>query len=533
MKNKKTKGKAIAILTTTIAVSALILVGVIRFKNEEIRSTITEKFFDKDNNEVSNVINHNDAQKNNTKENKNVNEPSNKNTNNTNNTNAVNTTNSSNTTNNVNSTTENNSVGTGNGNVVNGTIGQSTTGGISRNGIQTSQGSGSAGEGYGPDVGIEENSKIKEIAEEHQNNSQNEYTGEDEEDSSKSNKKEYDSWNLSVKDNEYSNISLKMNLINAPYNNDEYCKQKLTGKYTIKLVSKPEGSECTNYPEGLIETNEGNLNTKTHVYTKKGNIDFSNTTFSQLGDYYFGIFPENSEEELYQVIITLRGVTTDEGYPTGRTYSLIQIKSANGEKLSSIDINTQNPSTCITIDKKKNVNSFMERVYVDLYIDSYENDSYDVSDGNALTEIGDHYVARTEKGNIIPQTYQLSNDGKIIIGKKCTESVAMVTRIAANEGVNNLGVSSTNNGYEIPAGTRYRAEISAEKKYRESYDIDSEGEYRIASENEEENEIIITNVTGSNPKTGVFYTVAPFVIVIVLAILGIVIIKSMSSKDDE
>ncbi|MBQ3408641.1 MAG: hypothetical protein IJH12_05520 [Clostridia bacterium] len=363
--------------------------------------------------------------------------------------------------------------------------------------------------------------------------------------SSKSHIKEYDNWNLSVKDNDYSNLPIKINLLNAPYNNSEYCEEMLKQNYVVKLVEKPENSECNGFPESITINNDGNLNVDTHIYTKTGNLDFSNSYFSKLGDYVFGIYPENSNEELYQVIVTLRGITTEEGYITGKTYSLIQIKSIlkNGEKVDTININIKNPNTSITIEKIKEKNSFWEKVYVDLYIDSYENEKYTVLDGNALDEsinsqtesssvkIGNHYVVRDENG-IIPQTYKIADDGTVIIGRKYISPIASICKIASITMPENLGISKQDE-YEIPVGTKYKAVLSSGKQYKEKYEIDTEGEIRITKPNPDDNKVIIRNLTGSNPKTGIFYTVVPFVIILVIATVGVIVIKKTSYKNDD
>lgn len=394
---------------------------------------------------------------------------------------------------------------------------------------------------YSADVEMENNSQIDELISKDKNN---DYTPgyEDDDNSGKPKIKEYDDWNLSVEGNEYNNLPIKLNLLNAPYNNNEYCEGMLGQKsFDIKLTSKPGNATITGYPEKVTINNDGKLNLDRHVYTKTGNIDLSNTKFSQLGDYIFSIYEENSDQELYQIIVTLRGITLEDGTPLGKNYSMIQIKSLvnNGEKVNSINININNPNTYITVDKKKNVNSFWEQVYVDVYIDSYENERYTVVNGNSddksSSKIGDHYVVRTQKHNIIPQTYKMANDGKVIIGKKSASRVSSILKIASTNGLEKTNVTKTNEveKFEIPAGTKYKVEFSAEKHYREDYDIEGGGEFRVAREDAEENEVKISNITSGNPKTGVFFTIIPFVIVIGLAVIGVIIIKKTSIKDTD
>lgn len=331
----------------------------------------------------------------------------------------------------------------------------------------------------------------------------------------KTNYKEYDSWKLSVEGNDFSVLTINLNLLNAPFNNNEYCKNKLTQrKFVLKLISKPEGSVCNNYPEIITINNDGILNTNTHIYTKTGTLDLSNTYFSTLGEYVFGLFQENSSEEIFQIIVVLQNVTSESGVSLGKTSSLILIKSLlqNGEKVDDININVNNPNTSIRIKKPRNINTFDEDVYVDVYIDSYENDIYTLINGNetnnSFIKRGNHYVVKSENGYIIPQAYKIENDNIVIIGKN-------------------------DNIFEIPVGTKYKVTLSNEKNYKEKYSLDGGDEYRVAIENEEENEVKIISTTNRNPKTGLFYNIIPFVIVIAIAIIGIFIIKRLSVKSDK
>ena len=210
-----------------------------------------------------------------------------------------------------------------------------------------------------------------------------------------------------------------------------------------------------------------------------------------------------------------------------------------------MNYNVVNPNTYITIDKKKNVNSFWEKIFVDVYIAGYDDDVLDVLNANAYddvvnsnsglisTEIGNHYIARDGSGYIVPQTYIMTDDGKMYIGRKDLTSVSSIIQLAAVDDVN-IGSDSVEqvDEYEVPVGTMYRVDFSANKQYREEYIQYGIGDFREAQENPEDNMVKIENLRGTNPKTGLFYTVAPFVVVICVAALGILIIKKLSKDDD-
>lgn len=530
MENKKPANKLIIIFVTLLALCALIIAIIFFLKKPKDNSTSTVSHT----NEVKQEYDNNTIQ----------NETRTGTGNNTNtSSNIVNSI--SNTIGNViDKKGEGNSTISENGNTNSGTLNANNNGdGQIGNGGSSSSSNGPGfvqdeNGNYSANVEMEENQEINEIVAKNTNEYIPDNEEDDEDNSNKSNLKEYDNWNLTVKDNDYSNITVKLKLLNAPYNNDEYCEEMLAqNSFTIRLTSKPEGSICKGFPEKITINDNGKLNINTHTYTKTGNIDLSNTYFSHLGDYIFSIYSEDGKEELYQIIVTLRGITLEDGTPLWKTYSLIQMKSLlqNGEKVNNINLSIKNPNTAIEIDKNKNVNSFWEQVYVDVFIDSYENESYTVIDGNSLEKMGNHYAVRTEKGNIIPQTYKLANDGIIIIGRKSGTSVGNMLKIASINGFKNLKIAKNENTdiFEIPVGTKYKAEFSAEKQYRENYDMDGGGEFRVSKENVKDNLVKISNLTTKNPKTGVFYNIMPFAIVIVLAVIGIIVIKKLSVKNEK
>ena len=261
------------------------------------------------------------------------------------------------------------------------------------------------------------------------------------------------------------------------------------------------------------------MNVEKHRYSKETVIDFSKTKFTSLGDYYFDIYDKETDKTLYQIIITFRNVTDENNFPLPQTYSLIQIKSIlrDGEKVENVNINIKNPNTFLAIKHTKENNSILENVYIDLIIDSYERETYSIIDGNLYDEkvdnsklrIGNHIVFKSND-SFVNQTYKLTNGGKVLIG-----------------------LSGLDDVYQIPVGTKYRAVATDNKKYREKYDISGIDNVRVAGVTPDSNEIIITNSTQSNPYTGIFYKVGPFVIVIIVAIVGIILLKKMSLKDEK
>lgn len=438
----------------------------------------------------------------------------------------------------------------GNGNA--GGYGDNGTGGIGTEGNINTNATGNSGVftgnttdinngsgNYANDTELEESAELGEILGNH-----NKYVNdEDVNEPKKSNYKENDVGKLSLDGNELSNIDFKINLLNAPYNNNEYCENKISKNYVVELVEKPQGSTCSNYPEKLVITNQGKLNEAKHAYSKGGNLDFSDTYFNSVGDYYFNICEEDTNTAVYQVIVTFRYITDEKGVSTGRTYSLIQLKSLpDGKKVDSLNIDILNPNTSITVDKIFNPNSFLEKIYLDVFIDSYKDDIYTVLDGNSdnlNSKIGDFIVVRDENGNIIPQICKLLRGGKIIIGKRDNMISGIAAKLATEGDISNLGLSAEDmekieSVLEIPAGTRYKVSFSSGKKYREEYAFEGGGgEFVEAGVEPESNEVVLVNVTETNPKTGIFYNVVPFIIVIGLAIIGIIIIKKTSYSDDD
>ena len=520
MGGNKSKGKGLIVLAITAVICIPLVTGAVLYKDAIIEKVeqlsgrrgnvqVSRTSSDRDsNNNVNRNTNENNVTNQNTQDN-----TINNSVNNTTNENTINGTGNGTGTGSGNGNGTGNGTGTGSG-TGNGTgVGSGTGTGNAPTpdgGVITGDGNGNGGHyiEYGSNtVELEESLIIRQIIDERAGAS-TDYIDEDddeEEEEGKSNIKYNDSWTLSVKDNDYSKIKFKLNLVNAPYNNSSYCDSKLDQGFVVKLTQKPEGSTCTNYPETVDLSEAGKLNTKKHVYTKNGSIDFSNTVFSTLGDYYFSVYKDGGSEELYQVIVTLRGITDDNGFPTGKSYSMIQIKLADSEeKVNSMNYNVVNPNTYITIDKKKNVNSFWEKIFVDVYIAGYDDDVFDVLDANAYddvvnshsglisTEIGNHYIARDGSGYIVPQTYIMTDDGKMYIGRKDLTSVSSIIQLAAVDDVN-IGSDSVEqvDEYEVPVGTMYRVDFSANKQYREEYIQYVIGDFREAQENPEDNMIIL------------------------------------------
>ena len=67
-----------------------------------------------------------------------------------------------------------------------------------------------------------------------------------------------------IAENENSRLIVNFNVINAPYNNNEYCEEMLKQNYLVKLIEKPEQSNCYGFPESITINNDGNLNIDTH-----------------------------------------------------------------------------------------------------------------------------------------------------------------------------------------------------------------------------------------------------------------------------
>ena len=315
----------------------------------------------------------------------------------------------------------------------------------------------------------------------------------------------YGQGTFNLSNNEKNKFPVTLNLVNAPYNNEEYCETQLNRSYTITLSSKPNNSTCSNYPTTLEFNDDGQLNIEKHRYTKTAELDFSNTTFTKLGDYYFDVTDNSTNEVVYQVIVSFRNAVDDEGYPLNKTVSIIQLKSMKtGSKVGNMNINLQNENTFITLEQLFEKDGINENFYLDVIIDSYNNELYSVLDGQDNSKIGNHIIAN-DGSSILNQTYRLTNGGKILIGQG-------------------------NGKYQIPVGTKYKIVTTENKKYREKYEISDIGEYKVAVSDSNENVVTITNISKGNPNTGLYYTVIPFIILLVAAVSGLIIMKRLSIK---
>lgn len=313
-------------------------------------------------------------------------------------------------------------------------------------------------------------------------------------------------------------LNISLNLLNAPYNNKEYCEAQLNREYSLVLSNSPGPDTCRNYPTTLVFEDEGSLNVENHRYTKTASLDFSDAEFDVLGDYYFDVKDKTTDEVVYQLIVTFRVVTDDNNHPESQIYSLVQLKSmATGEKVQNMNISLQNANTAITLEQLLEKDGINENFYLDVIIDGYNNELYSVVDGNQYdkeleagrdgsnAKIGNHVIINDGE-NIVNQTYRLTNGGKILIGQG-------------------------NGQYQIPVGTRYKIVATDNKNYREKYELSDDGEFRVAVADTGENMVTITNVSKGKPNTGLYYTIIPFILLLVAAGAGIVIMKKLSIKD--
>lgn len=303
-------------------------------------------------------------------------------------------------------------------------------------------------------------------------------------------------------------ITITQNLTNAPYDNNEYCNEKLYKNFIIELESSPEGSTCSGYPQSLsMGSFSGSLTGTT--YTKTATLDFSGTTFDKLGDYVFDIYPQGNSNGRYEATVQVRN---NEGTIEAELMSQV-LKPSEGTKSADITYTQENKNSYIEITKKVkgDIANVSKKFTFNVKIDGYNNNTYTVTapTGNPTS----HTVTRTGS-EITGVEYSIAHNETITIGKDGSL-------------------------LQIPVGTKYTITETAEQGYTTTYEYQNRtGSREVSSstvsdevdEIDNNNKLTFYNTKNAEPATGIVYNVLPFAVILVVAGVGIYLMKKTKGK---
>ena len=297
-------------------------------------------------------------------------------------------------------------------------------------------------------------------------------------------------------------VEITETLTNAPYNNSSYCESMLPIQSFNVVQSSSNSGTASNYPT-VLTFGAGSYNETSHTYTKTCQIDFSGTTFSEYGDYLFELTSVGDTGKYYvNVFVDNTGYTVD---------SLVGVGDISGKE-SNPNITIPNPNTYIKIDKqvKGDIADLSKDFTFNVKIDGYTGDTYTVVKPDSTTD-----------------TYTVARTGTEVTGVNYT--------IGHNE---NLTIGKNGTTMQIPVGTNYTITETSDG-YTTTYKyINRAGATEqtgavvtdVAMETDTDNEVKFINTKNAEATTGVFYNVLPFMAVIILAVVGIVLMKKTKNK---
>ena len=299
-------------------------------------------------------------------------------------------------------------------------------------------------------------------------------------------------------------------------------EESITLKNTIDKITNPIDSEIIykikphaenqkeseNEPDN-IKVSFKDIEVEENTLTAETTIDFSNTTYKYPGTYRYGIMQKSTDDEsinlvkdTYEIYVTV----TQETDGTLKTdVSPLVFDFENLEKDELKFTNTVNYTNMIIENKIKGD-------YKDSYI-KYKLTLYGKV-GSKFTITGqDEEVNYNGEKIITSNEYTITEeDNYVYLYLKDSQSVTI--------GINELEFN------EIPLKTEYKLEVEDWEKW--DIRIDKQEERIKRGVLGEDNHIIITlERTFDSAVTGLFYTIIPFIILIVISIVSIIFIPKM------
>lgn len=244
-------------------------------------------------------------------------------------------------------------------------------------------------------------------------------------------------------------------------------------------------------------------------------IDFSNATFSKVGVYKFKVVERESENEkvypkdnnTYTILVNVTYDVDDNNTPTGQlliNVSNLAIHDKSGSK-SEVRFET-NPMTYLSISKKVTGDMADKNEYFKFKLE--------INGGDGLSIVGQDETVTYEGETINTiNTYDSSVDNyiylkhgqRVIIGYNELEDKYLVTG----------GTSYT--VYELGA-SQYITYINGERKDYKSIAM-------TAVSNTSKNEAAFVNNYESTALTGVFIRIMPFIVLLIISIVGIFLLR--------
>jgi hypothetical protein len=266
-----------------------------------------------------------------------------------------------------------------------------------------------------------------------------------------------------------------------------------------------------------------NVSPVSNVATSTGYIDFSSTSFSALGDYFFTVSETASEDSVvypldthsYKVVISVRNELDSNNVPTGKYLATIAANTvdSNGDKAPADGAHaftSESPRTYIELSQTVSGNMankddcFRYEVIIDATI------GIDLTISSNSTCTGSSPVVNSGGGVVY-----MKHGDTVTIGKN---------------GLIN----------QVPIGMKYKVYLSDAKGYQTTYYDGVASSDRVspektvveqtASDFNTKNKLAIRNDKYADPNTGILMNLWPFVLLVALAGAGTFIVVNKKAK---
>lgn len=301
-----------------------------------------------------------------------------------------------------------------------------------------------------------------------------------------------------------------------------FAEESITLKNTINKIANPIDSEiiyklkphAENPKEVENEPNDIKLSFKDievedNTLTAETTIDFSNTTYKYPGTYRYGIMQKSTNDEninlvkdTYEIYVT---VTQEDNGTLKTDVSPLVFDFENLEKDELKFTNTVN-YTNMKIENK---------------ITGYKNDVYIKYKLTLYGKVGTKFTITGQDEEIEYNGEKITTSNEYTI----TEEDNYVYLYLKDSQIVTIGINELEFN-EIPLKTEYKLEVEDWEKW--DIRINNEEERIKRGVLTEDNHIIITlERTYDNAVTGLFYTIIPFIILILITVISIIFIPKM------
>ena len=313
--------------------------------------------------------------------------------------------------------------------------------------------------------------------------------------------------------------------------------EKITLTSTINNVSNNISNTFTYQIEPVFGNPKGGLNETKTIEVKFDNvtpnannqvstnyeIDFSNIEFSEIGVYKYIVSEiDSSDKKTFPI--------------SNNKYEIYVQTTPDGEKIvkrvhnQALDINANEKSNLLFEHEAKYTNIKVRNSLIGNLSNSNEYFKYKLT---ILGNVGDTFKITGQDKEVVFGGRKITTQDYYTIKEGQDNFVYIYLRKDQIAQIGLLG----NGINQIPIGTKYKVEIIGARKWNTKINEvqTKETDFLTASENPEENEVIVVNEADFDVAiTGVFINILPFIILIIIGAVGVVfMVKSKKNDEDD